>query len=315
MKKYLSYACALFLSSSVLFAPQAVSQDKSAQPPIKIAVGVDPSFAPFFVADAQGLFKKHGLNVEVHQYANGGVTGDAVVARSVELAGVPDFNLLVRATRADLKAIGVYVEDEGNYVSVVTSKDISKPEEIKKIGSATGTFGEYATDRFIREYKLDSTEIVQAGPPEMIGLLGNGDIDAFILWEPWPTRGVAQGGKVLMPIREYGVGYVHTVATRSEWLEQNKDKAKPLMSALAEAAQYINDNPEGTAEIMRKAARIPEDLTVKAVGQLQFKVRDISDKDRDNFASMLDFLTRENLIKDRPNLDTLIVQGFAPDAN
>src|SRR5690606_34376523 len=86
MKKYLSYACALFLSSSVLFAPQAVSQDKAAQPPIKIAVGVDPSFAPFFVADAQGLFKKHGLNVEVHQYANGGVTGDAVVARSVELA-------------------------------------------------------------------------------------------------------------------------------------------------------------------------------------------------------------------------------------
>lgn len=315
MKKYISYCCAVLLSSSALFSPLALSQDKPEQAPIKIAVGVDPSFAPFFVADAQGLFKKHGLNVEVHQYANGGVTGDAVVARSVELAGVPDFNLLVRATRADLKAIGVYVEDEGNYVSVVTRKDISKPEQIKKIGSATGTFGEYATDRFIRAYKLDSTEIVQAGPPEMIGLLGNGDIDAFILWEPWPTRGVAQGGKVLMPIREYGVGYVHTVATRSEWLEQNKDKAKPLMSALAEAAQYINDNPQGTAEIMKKAARIPEDLTVKAVSQLQFKVRDISDKDRENFASMLDFLTRENLIKERPNLDSLIVQGFSPEAN
>lgn len=312
MKKCISYVCAFLLSSSFFIAPPAVSQEKPAQAPIKVAVGVDPSFAPFFVADAKGMFKKHGLNVEVHQYANGGVTGDAVIARSVELAGVPDFNLLVRATRADLKAIGVYVEDEGNYVSVVTNKNISKPEEIKKIGSATGTFGEYATDRFIRKYKLDSIEIVQAGPPEMVGLLGKGAIDAFILWEPWPTRGSAQGGKVLMPIREYGVSYVHTVATRSEWLAQNKDEAKAFMSALAEAAQYINDNPQGTAAIMKKAARIPEELTTKAVGQLQFKVRGISDKDKENFVTMLDFLTREKLIKDRPNLDELIVHGLSP---
>ena len=315
MKKYLSCAYALLLSSSFLIAPQVSAQEKLDQSPIKVAVGVDPSFAPFFVADARDLFKKHGLNVDVQQYANGGETGDAVVARSVELAGVPDYNLLIRATRADLKAIGVYVEDEGNYVSVVAKKSIAKPEDIKKIGSVPGTFSEYATDRFLKKYNLDSIEVVQAGPPEMVGLLSRDAIDAYILWEPWPSKGVEQGNKVLMPIRDYGVSYVHTLATRSDWLEQHKEEAKALMSALAEAAQYINEHPEGAAEIVKKAAHIPEALTTKAVGQLQFKVRGISDKDQQNFVSMLDFLTERNLIKKRPNLDEVIVRGLAPAAN
>src|SRR3954463_3972302 len=119
---------AAIASCLFVMAPANAADNTSAAmdaAPVTIAVGVDPAFTPFFVADAQGLFKKHGLNVQVQQYANAGDAADALVARSADVAGVPDFNLLIRAPRAPLKALGVYVEDVGNYVNVAAGKNVS----------------------------------------------------------------------------------------------------------------------------------------------------------------------------------------------
>lgn len=314
MKKYFLGFYGVLLSLSFFITPSAAGKDNAVNTskPITVAVGVDPSFAPFFVADAKGMFKKQGLNVEVQQYANGGAAADALVARSADIAGVPDYNLLIRAPRADLKALGIYVEDEGNYVSVVARKEISSPKDIKRIGIVPGTFSEYAADRFVRAYDLPSVVTVAAGPPEMIGLLSKNAIDTFILWEPWPTRAQALGDKVLMPIRDFKLSYVHSVTTRADWLNEHKEQAKAFMQALSEAALYINENPSNTATIIKEAARIPEALTESAVKQLQFKVRDISASDERNFNEMLDFLTERKLIKKRAALDSLIVHGFAP---
>jgi NitT/TauT family transport system substrate-binding protein len=102
MKYKLLVGLVAALASSLLVSAAAKVDD----PAITIAVGVDPAFTPFFVADAQGMFKKEGLNVQIQQHANAGVAADALVARTVDVAGVPDFNLLIRAPRVPLKAIG-----------------------------------------------------------------------------------------------------------------------------------------------------------------------------------------------------------------
>lgn len=316
-KKYSLGVCGILFALGLFVTPGAMSAESSASAsgPITVAVGVDPSFAPFFVADAEGMFKKHGLNVQVQQYANGGAAADALVARSADVAGVPDYNLLIRAPRADLKALGVYVEDEGNYVSVVAKKDISKPQDIKRIGIVPGTFSEYAADRFIKAYDLHSVKVVNAGPPEMVGLLAKDAIDAFILWEPWPAKAVTLGDKVLMPIRQFKLSYVQLATTRADWLAKHQEQAKAFMQALSEATSYINKNPAKAASVMKAAAHIPENLTEMAVKQLQFGVRDISKSDYKNFNSMLDFLTERKLIKKRAALDSLIVHGYVVDAN
>ena len=70
MKYKLLVGLAAALASSLLVTAAAKAADESA---VTIAVGVDPAFTPFFVADAQGLFKKHGLNVQIQQLANAGV--------------------------------------------------------------------------------------------------------------------------------------------------------------------------------------------------------------------------------------------------
>ena len=60
-----------------------------------------------------------------------------------------------------------------------------------------GTFSEYAAARFMQAYQLDaaSVQTINAGPPEMPRVLAGKGMDAFILWEPWPTRAVQQGSR------------------------------------------------------------------------------------------------------------------------
>jgi hypothetical protein len=44
----------------------------AAGPPVRVAVGIDASYAPFFLAASQGLFAAKGVNVEVVQFGTGG---------------------------------------------------------------------------------------------------------------------------------------------------------------------------------------------------------------------------------------------------
>ncbi|HEX7381711.1 MAG TPA: ABC transporter substrate-binding protein [Nevskiaceae bacterium] len=288
----------------------------AADKPITVAVGVDPSFAPFFVAQAKGLFKKHGLDVDIQQYANAGEAADALVARSADVAGVPAFNLLIRAPRAPLNAIGVFAEGKGDYVKVAAAPGITNPDQIKRIGVVPGTFSQYAADRFIQAFHLDAAKIsiVRAGPPEMPELLHQGRIDAFILWNPWPARAEALGAKILMPIGQFHLHFLTTVTVRQAWLQDHREQARKLLAALSEATTMVNADPEMTAAVTKKAAQIPEAFTKQAVEQIDFRVRELDAKDRTNFENMLDFLQRQKILQAKPSLDALIVHGLVPNA-
>jgi NitT/TauT family transport system substrate-binding protein len=86
MKYKLAVALAAALASSLFVTAAGKAADDSA---VTIAVGVDPAFAPFFVADAQGLFKKYGLNVQIQQHANAGVAADARLLAPSTWRGFP----------------------------------------------------------------------------------------------------------------------------------------------------------------------------------------------------------------------------------
>src|SRR5512138_1915812 len=77
----------------------ALAGPASAQTKMTIATGVDPVFSAYYVAQEEGLFKKHGLDVRI----NTGPSGSAMVAFLVngqiesafgsEIAGIANHNL------------------------------------------------------------------------------------------------------------------------------------------------------------------------------------------------------------------------------
>ena len=91
-------AGALAFALAVALAPAAHAQSKE---PIKIAIGVDAAFVPLYLSKQNKLFEKHGVNVELVQFTQGGDALDAVAAGQMPLGGAAEPTTLIRATRTD----------------------------------------------------------------------------------------------------------------------------------------------------------------------------------------------------------------------
>jgi ABC-type nitrate/sulfonate/bicarbonate transport system substrate-binding protein len=281
--------------------------------PVSLSIGIDSVYAPMFLAQEQGIFEDHGLNVEVKQFAQGGEGMDAMVAGSIDVAGSADSTVLARAGRTDLRALGLFVEDKGNYVKLVTREDIDDPSQIKTMGVVPGSISEYGAFKLLRTEGIDegSVKMVDAGPPEMPALLQNGDIDAFVMWEPWPTRAEEMGGKVLMKSSEFDLSYVLVVAAQKEWLDSHKEQATALMDALAEAADKVEEDPGAAADAAGAQAKLPPEQVEQAIADLDFGVRPFEQRDRRTWNEIADFLVERDLVPDRPPVEEVLSEGVA----
>lgn len=276
--------------------------------PISLSVGIDSIYTPMFLAQTQGLFEDAGVNVEVKQFAQGGEGADAMVAGSINLAGSADSTILTRAARTDVRALGVFVEDVGNYVKLVTREDIDDPSQIKKMGIIPASVSEYGASKLFEAEGIDpeSVELVPAGPPELPALLEQGDIDGFVIWEPWPSQAEEMGGKVLMESREFDLSYVLVLAARKDWLDSHREEAKAVMDALARAGEMVESDPEAAAEAAGDQAKLPPEQVEGAIDDLEFAVRGFTEEDVQEWNDVADFLVERDLIDKRPDVEAVL---------
>jgi ABC-type nitrate/sulfonate/bicarbonate transport system substrate-binding protein len=285
--------------------------------PITISVGVDAVYAPMFVARDEGLFEDEGLTVELRQFAQGGEGVDAMLAGEIDTAGSADSTFVARG-REGVRALAPYVEEGGSYVKLVVANDIDDPGQISRMGIIPGQISEYGAQKLFEAEGIDpeSVELVKvAGPPEMPALLKSGEIDAFVLNEPWPTRSrEMNAGKVLRVAKDFGLTYTLVVAARPEWIDQDRERSEALMRAIAAGARLVEKDPELAGESTEKAAKVAPEQTVQAVKELDFGVREFTDRDITRLNDVADFLLERNLIDSRPPIREVFApnQGFAP---
>ena len=246
----------------------------SAQTKMTIATGVDPVFSAYYVAQQEGLFKKHGLDVRI----NTGPSGSAMVAFLVngqiesafgsEIAGVANHNLdpnvvvVAQATRLV------------RWIAVV-GRNIDTLDQLKgkKVGVARGSGGEVFWLAMIDKLKLNPADytIVNVEAPEMVAALERGNIDAYAVWEPWVTRGLAavKNTKILKDqegILEQGV-YIYM---NKAWILKNQAAAEAFLRALVDATEIINGDRKRAA---KDVSDFLKNLDPPLVEQLMTKLR------------------------------------------
>jgi len=236
----------------VVVSVLAWSAVASAQSKMTIATGVDPVFSAYYVAQEEGLFKKHGLDVRINTGPSGSamvsflVNGQIESAFGSEIAGVSNHNLdpnvvvVAQATRLV------------RWIAVV-GRNIDTLDQLKgkKVGIARGSGGEVFWLAMLDKLKLNAADytVVNVEAPEMVAALERGNIDAYAVWEPWVTRGLAavKNTKVLKDqegILEQGV-YIYM---NLGWIKKNPAQAEGFMRALVEATDIINKDRKRAAK-------------------------------------------------------------------
>jgi ABC-type nitrate/sulfonate/bicarbonate transport system substrate-binding protein len=245
-----------------------------AQTKMTIATGVDPVFSAYYVAQQEGLFKKHGLDVRINTGPSGSamvsflINGQIESAFGSEIAGVSNHNLdpnvvvVAQATRLV------------RWIAIV-GRNIDSLDQLKgkKLGVARGSGGEVFWLALIDKLKLNAGDytVVNVEAPEMVAALERGNIDAYAVWEPWVTRGLAavKNTKVLKDqegILEQGV-YIYM---NLGWIKKNPEQAEGFMRALVEATDIINKDRKRAA---KDVSDFLKSLDPPLVEQLMTKLR------------------------------------------
>jgi NitT/TauT family transport system substrate-binding protein len=291
--------------------PAAQAKSPSAQALVRIAVGVDAAFAPFYVAKQEGLFTKAGLNVELTQTEGGPAPTQTVVAGAAQLAGNSDATIVPLMVKSPtLRAVAVF-QESSKYLKVVLGKNITDPKQIKKMAVAPGLVT-MSTVRYLESKGIDrnSVKFVTAGPPDFPTLLGKGDVDGYILFDPWVTKGVEAGGHVTETIGDFGVKYVQWIDADQKWLDANAALAGKIVKVLADACQIVTTDPQRAADATQKEVKIPAEQTIKVLPEITYAVRDLTDADLANSQKIVDFYQQEKLIDTAPDLNTALLRGW-----
>jgi len=259
----------LLVLSVLLWSGAAWAQTK-----MTIATGVDPVFSAYYVAQQEGLFKKHGLDVRINTGPSGSamvsflINGQIESAFGSEIAGVANHNLdpnvvvVAQATRLV------------RWIAIV-GRNVDNLEQLKgkKIGVARGSGGEVFWLALLDKLKLNAADytVVNVEAPEMIAALERGNIDAYAVWEPWVTRGLAavKNTKVLRDqegILEQGV-YIYM---NLGWIKKNPEQAEGFVRALIEATDVINKDRKRAA---KDVSDFLKSLDPQLVEQLMTKLR------------------------------------------
>jgi len=245
-----------------------------AQTKMTIATGVDPAFSQFYVAKEAGLFAKNGLDVSI----NTGPSGSAMVpflindqinaAYGSDLAGVANHNV-------DPKIVAVA---DGTLLvkwQSVVGRNVADLAGLKgkKIGIAKGTSGEIFWSEILKKNHLAAADftVVDIEAPEMVAAIERGDIDAFAVWEPWPTRALmsVKGTKVLADT-EGVIQNRNFIYMNRGWIEKNQDTATRFMRALCEADDLIKSDRPAATKMVAKFLNMPLPLATELMPKLEF---------------------------------------------
>lgn len=282
--------------------------------PLRIGVGSDPVFAAYFVAAHENLFAKEGVEAQLQTYADGGEGMNALVAGQVDIASGSDATSIIRLSRAPLRPLAVIYES-GRYIKLAVRSDINEAKDIKRLGVVIGSTSDFVSRLTMAHFGIDpaNVEIVPLGPPEAPALLARGDIDGYFLWEPWPTMGVMQGGKILLNSAD--VGYVDTMwatATQQAFDGRRQD-CVAMLRALAQGAEITRNEPERAAEAVKAVTSIPEATTLGVLKDFTPLVRDFTEKDFASYDRIAQFLVDQKvtptLVDYRSMLQTGLYKG------
>ncbi|MBZ4016703.1 PE-PGRS family protein [Streptomyces purpurogeneiscleroticus] len=280
-------------------------------PTVRIALGVDASYAPLYLAAERGMFKKAGLDVQLMKVEGGPAAAQAVTAGTAQISASADSTALPQmVSNPRLRALGVF-QSSGRYLKVVLRKGITSPRQIKTIGSIQG-IGLYATHEYLRYHGIDpdSVKIQQSSPQEIPTMLQRGDIDGYILFDPWATKGVEAGGHIAGSIGDFGVTYKQWLLTDDKWLKENEELAGKVFKVVAEADRLVTKDPHAAALAAHQQAQLPVAQTEQGVGEISFTSRALTSADVASSRKIVDFLSAQKLINSAPDYDTVLLRGW-----
>lgn len=246
---------------------------------IVIAQGISPKTSPLIIAEEKGFFTEEGLDIEVKKFSAGRLALDALLSKDAQFAEVATIPIMGAGFNKQKIVVIATTTKTDNDIKVVARKDkgISKPQDLrnKKIAAFLGTSGEVFTREFLKLNGLNSNDvsIINLRPQEMPTALERGDIDAYIIWEPFVYNGAKLlGDKAIVFSNDKVYRTTFNIVVNKDFAASNPSTLKKFLRALINAEKFIQENREESVKIVAKSVDMDSSVLNKIWNDYDFKV-------------------------------------------
>jgi NitT/TauT family transport system substrate-binding protein len=221
-------------------------------------------FAASWVTADRGIWKKHGLDVQLIFLRGGGRTVAALVSDSVDFILGSDLGVVTAIVQgASLVRLGVTTNTLGYSIVVQPSIKTVRDLKGKIVGITPGRDAAYArVVKLLRDNGMDASKDVtfltvgDGGPAARVAALSTGVIHASMFTPPSDMISEKAGMRILSRIDVANVG--GGINTTPQYIQKNRPQALRFLRGYMEGIHYLKTHKNESLKIFSKYVRNPD---------------------------------------------------------
>lgn len=310
----------LALGFAVLFVCTACAKGEPSKKEAVLKIGIldVADSGALFVAERDKIFEKHGCKVELVEFSSAADQSKAAEAGQID--GMMT-DLIVQSLnnkgKCDFRETNIALGDtpeHGRFIIAASPKGEGREQkglEGATIAISEDSMMEFLVDSYAKELKVPLESIHKVNVPSLplrLEMLLEGKVECAILPEPLGDFAVMKGARVLLDDTTLPVNLSQSVIVIDQrWIEKHRDLVQAFVSAYAEAAHKINENPSAYSDYIMQRANVPESL--KKSYHLPF-YSEHSVTDPELFGRVQDWMVQKKLLKKAYDYKDLVDASF-----
>jgi ABC-type nitrate/sulfonate/bicarbonate transport system substrate-binding protein len=209
-----------------------------------LAQNLSPISGVALVAEHEGFFTKHGLDITVSNFTSGKQCLDTVMGGAADIATTAETpaTAAILADQPIAFLARMEYSDDNMLTAVAAHIDAFADLKGKRIGYTAGTGSEITTDMMLAQAKLTRADVtlVNLRPQDMVSALATGSIDAYDSWEPHVYDGKKALGNKVRELSAAGI-YSETfnIAVTKDYLKTHEKLVESFLAALIDAEAWM----------------------------------------------------------------------------
>jgi NitT/TauT family transport system substrate-binding protein len=279
------------------------------------------AFVPADVGIEAGIFKKHGLDVEIANFGGDAKLLQALTADGIDIAlgGGPTYAFIPKGT--PMLAVGAIADAPGTIMLIVLKDGPVKTEDdlkgrtvsVSTAGSLTYWLGQELSRS--HGWGNDGIKIAPLGTTNaQAAALKTKQIDGVITESSTVFRLEEEGtGRILVRFGERIKDFhVHVIYASTALIEKNPEAVRAFLAAWYESVQFMRDHKDQTIEVAERVSGVSKAVATRNYDELM----PIFNATGRFHPKALDVLARSfvesGLLPDKPDMSKLYTETFLP---
>lgn len=248
--------------------------------------------AALFVADATGMYKDAGINVELHEYNNGGDLMSAMASGDLDVGYVGISPVVSSISKGVPVKIVAGAQNEGSGL-VSHDSSVTSIEDLK--GKTVATPGEASIQNVLLKYDLKKHGMSESDVKSpamkvssMNDALKTGSIEAMLTYEPFVSISEKTANQHIVE-RSGDIIPNHpccVVVMSDKFLADHASQAQKIVEIHKEATQKIIDDPEGIIQYLPSNIVSNETVEKESLSHIRW-VTEMNQSYKDNVNNFL----------------------------